>query len=114
MSLQKIFRDWPKRLSITCGMYNGSIAQLSRIGIDNDIYAHLKALAAAEHRSVSQQVLFLVRAYLARTNQLNPAKTSAEVLLDLAGSWEDPKGPEKIIETLRSARKSSRKLTEGF
>jgi len=82
--------------------------------MDDDIYAHLKALAAAEHRSVSQQVLFLVRAYLARTIHLNPKKTPAEVLLDLAGSWEDPEGPEEIIETLKSGRKSSRKLIEGF
>jgi len=95
-------------------MENFDMANLQIKGMDNDIYAHLKALAASEHRSVSQQVLFLVKAYLARTNHLNPAKTPAEVLLDLAGSWEDPKGPEEIIERLKSARKNSRKLMEGF
>ena len=90
------------------------MANLQIKGIDNDIYAHLKALAASEHRSVSQQVLFLVRTYLARTNHLNPIKTPAEVLLQLSGSWEDSRGPEEIIEELRSARKSSRKLIKGF
>ena len=90
------------------------MANLQIKGMDDDIYAHLKALAASEHRSVSQQVLFLVRAYLARGKHSNLPKTPAEVLLDLAGSWEDPKGPEEIIESLKSARKSSGKLTEGF
>lgn len=90
------------------------MANLQIKGIEDDIYAHLKTLAASEHRSVSQQVLFLVRAYLARANPLNPSKTPAEVLLDLAGSWQDPKGPEEIIENLKGARKSSRKLREGF
>ncbi len=73
------------------------MANLQIKGMDDDIYAHLKALAASEHRSVSQQVLFLVRAYLARTNHLDPTKTPAEVLLDLAGSWEDPKGSGRVL-----------------
>ncbi len=90
------------------------MANLQIKGIDDDIYAHLKALAASEHRSVSQQVLFLVRAYLARANHQKSAKTPAEVLLELSGSWEDKRAPEEIIESLKNARKRSRKLTEGF
>ena len=90
------------------------MANLQIKGIDDDIYAHLKALAASEHRSVSQQVLFLVRAYLARTNHMGQIKTPAEVLLELFGSWDDPREAHQIIEDLRSARKSSKKLMKGF
>ena len=90
------------------------MANLQIKGIDDDIYAHLKALAASEHRSVSQQVLFLVRAYLARTNHMGQIKTPAEVLLELSGSWDDPREPHQIIEDLRSARKSSKKLMKGL
>jgi len=90
------------------------MANLQIKGIDDDVYAHLKALAASEHRSVSQQVLFLVRAYLARSSHLNQVKTPAEVLLELSGSWEDTREPQEIVEDLRRARKSSHKLMKGF
>jgi len=90
------------------------MANLQIKGIDDDVYAHLKALAASEHRSVSQQVLFLVRAYLARTSHMGQIKTPAEVLLELSGSWEDSREPQEIVEDLRSARKSSKKLKRGF
>lgn len=90
------------------------MANLQIKGMDDGVYAHLKALAASEHRSVSQQVLFLVRAYLARTSHLNQIKTPAEVLLDLSGSWEDPREPQEIVEDLRGARKNSQKLIKGF
>ena len=90
------------------------MANLQIKGIDDDIYAHLKALAASENRSVSQQVLFLVRAYLARKSHMGQIKTPAEVLLELSGSWEDPREPQEIVEDLRSARKSSKKLKKGF
>lgn len=90
------------------------MANLQIKGMDDGVYAHLKALAASENRSVSQQVLFLVRAYLARTNHMGQIKTPAEVLLELSGSWEDPRGPQEIVEDLRSNRKSSRKLMKGF
>ncbi len=81
------------------------MANLQIKGIDNDIYDHLKALAATEHRSVSQQVLFLVRAYLAGTNHSNSIKTPAEVLLELSGSWEGSRGPEEIKENVMVIKK---------
>jgi plasmid stability protein len=90
------------------------MANLQIKGIDDGVYAHLKALAASEHRSVSQQVLFLVRAYLARASHMDQIKTPAEVLLELSGSWEDPREPQEIVEDLRSARKNSKKLMKGF
>jgi len=90
------------------------MANLQIKGVDDDVYADLKALAASEHRSVSQQVLCLVRGYLNRKHHLEQRKTPAEVLLDLSGSWEDDRRPEEIVEELRSGRKSSQKLLEGF
>ena len=74
----------------------------------------LKRIAASENRSVSQQVLFLVKAYLVRKNQLLTIKTPAEVLLELFGSWQDAREPREIVGELRGARKSSDKLKEGF
>jgi hypothetical protein len=90
------------------------MANLQIKGIDDQLYTDLKRIAASENRSVSQQVLFLVKAYLARKNQLQTIKTPAEVLLELFGSWQDARGPQEIVGDLRGARKSSEKLKEGF
>jgi len=90
------------------------MANLQIKGIDDDVYAHLKALAASELRSVSQQVLYLVRAYLARTNQMDQVKTPAEVLLELSGSWDDSREAHQIIADLKKARRGSKKLMKGF
>lgn len=90
------------------------MANLQIKGIDAQLYADLKRIAASENRSVSQQVLFLVKAYLARKDHLKGIITPAEVLLGLFGSWQDDRGPREIVQELRSARKSSKKLEKGF
>ena len=47
------------------------MANLQIKGIQDELYAEIKKLAAAENRSVSQQILFLVKQYLARKKHLN-------------------------------------------
>ena len=90
------------------------MANLQIKGIDEQLYADLKRIAASENRSVSQQVLFLVKAYLVRKKHLHAIKTPAEVLLELSGSWQDARESHEIVADLRGARKSSEKLKEGF
>ena len=83
-------------------------------GLDDELYAELKELAAKEKRSVSQQAVYLFREYLARKGHLNILKPPAQALLDLAGSWEDKKDPRAIVARIKRARKNSRKLEEGL
>ena len=90
------------------------MANLQIKGIDDRLYAELKRIAVSENRSVSQQVLFLVKTYIAKKNQIQPIKTPAEVLLELFGSWQDGREPHEIVADLRGSRKSSEKLKEGF
>ena len=90
------------------------MANLQIKGIDDDIYAELKKLAAAENRSVSQQTLFLIKDYLAKKQPLRALKTPAQTLLEMAGSWEGEESAEEIIAKIKKARKSSTKLKEGF
>ena len=97
-------------------MKSGGIkmANLQIKGIQDELYAEIKKLAAAENRSVSQQVLFLLKEHLARKRYLHAGKTPAQVLLDLSGSWEDNRGAQQIIDEIRQARKDSKKLKQGF
>jgi hypothetical protein len=90
------------------------MANLQIKNIQDELYEEIKKLASAENRSVSQQVLFLVREYLAKRKHLTAAKSPAQVLLELSGSWEDNKNAEQIVKEIKSARKSSRKLEKGF
>jgi len=71
-------------------------------------------LAASENRSISQQILFLLKLYLAKKHQLIEAKTPAQVLLELSGSWEDDRPAEQIVKDLKAARKNSKKFRKGF
>jgi len=90
------------------------MANLQIKGIDDNLYERLKAIAASENRSVSQQVLFLVKSYLAKGKAIDEMKTPAQVLLELSGSWDDRRSSEEIIREIKKGRKSSRKLKEGF
>jgi hypothetical protein len=90
------------------------MANLQIKGMDDDLYAQLKSLAASENRSISQQVLFLLKIYLAKKHQLQETKTPAQVLLELSGSWQDDRTAEEIVKELKSERKASKKLRKGF
>lgn len=83
-------------------------------GIDERLYQQLKQLAADENRSVSQQVLFLIRNHLARKRRPHESETAAQTLIALAGSWEDSRTDEQIIREIKRAHRSSRKLIKGL
>ena len=90
------------------------MANLQIKGIDEEIYAELKRLAAAENRSVSQETLFLIKDHLAKRTRLRALRTPVQALLELSGSWEGEEGAENIIAKIRRARKSSNRLKGGF
>jgi len=90
------------------------MANLQIKGMDDELYANLKDLAASENRSISQQVLFLLKRYLGKKHQFQNIKTPAQVLLELSGSWEDIRSPANIIQDLKKHRKNSQKLSKGF
>ncbi len=90
------------------------MANLQIKGVKEDLYEEIKRLAVAENRSVGQEILFLVKEYLSRKQRVGSLKTPAQVLLELAGSWEDDRDAEEIVAQIKKARKNSRKLSEGF
>lgn len=83
-------------------------------GIDERLYQQLKQRAADENRSVSQQVLFLIRNHLAQGDRRHGSETAAKTLLTLAGSWDDTRSAEEIVIDIKRARRSSRKLSGGL
>ncbi len=71
-------------------------------------------MADSENRSISQQVLFVIKKYITGEKFIKNTKTSAQVLLELSGSWVDSKNADEIIKDLKANRSNSNKLSEGF
>ena len=82
--------------------------------IDDNLYEEIKRSAAAENRSVSRQVAFMLKDYVAKRHLLSKTKTPAQVLLELSGTWEDKRSAEEIVRGIRKARRNSKKLSGGF
>jgi hypothetical protein len=90
------------------------MANLQIKGIQDDLYEKIKEMAASENRSIGQQVLFLIKEYLANKSISRSRKPPAQVLLELSGSWEDKRKSEEILSEIKRSRKNSAKLREGF
>jgi len=90
------------------------MANLQIKGIDDDLYSQIKTMASQENRSISQQILFLVKTYMAKKRFFLNAKSPAQVLLELSGSWGDSRSADQIVDDIKIARKSSKKLESGF
>jgi hypothetical protein len=73
--------------------------------MSDDLYAQIKALAAAENRSVRQQILFMAKEYLLKKQQAQDMKMPAQVLLEMSGAWEDDRTTEEIIADMKQSRK---------
>ena len=90
------------------------MANLQIKGIEDNLYKKIKEIAASENRPVSQQILFLIKEYIARRGANRSIKPPAQVLLELSGSWEDNRSADKIISEIKRGRKNSKKLKKGF
>jgi hypothetical protein len=90
------------------------MANLQINGIDNKFYSQIKELAASENRSISQQILYLIKEYLAKQKSIKKTKTPVQVLLELSGSWIDSKDPEDIFKDIKKSRANSKKLSKGL
>lgn len=79
------------------------MANLQVKSIDEQLYQSLVIRAAIENRSISQQVIHILKSYLATpTSQHHQAN---EQFLALCGSWDDDKSAEQIADELRNERR---------
>lgn len=74
--------------------------------IDDDLYGALSRRASMENRSISQEVISIIKKYLTtpQTLSANPDESA----LRLAGSWNDRRSPDKIVDSIRNARSTKR------
>ena len=85
------------------------MATLQVKGMDDALYKALATRAAQENRSISQQVVAIIRDSLAQPG--SSARRATEQFLALSGSWEDDRPVDEIVEDLRASRRSGRRFT---
>ena len=56
----------------------------------------------------------MTKEYLLKKQQLQAVKMPAQVLLELAGAWEDDRSAEEIIADLKQSRKNTPLTREVF
>jgi plasmid stability protein len=87
------------------------MAVLQVRSMDDALYGALGRRAAQENRSISQEVIEIVKRYLAAPRSVSAG--ADEDALRLAGSWDDPRSAAVIAGDLRKAR-STRRFRGGF
>ena len=81
------------------------MATLQVRSIDNQLYKALGARAAMENRSISQEVIAILKDYLSRPSTKHGTMT--EDFLQLCGTWQDDRPEEEIAAEIRNARADS-------
>ena len=74
--------------------------------MDDNLYAALGRRADIENRSISQEVISIIKKYLS-TPQSISGSTDDEVM-GLAGSWNDTRSADKIADDIRTDRSTKR------
>ena len=87
------------------------MATLQVKNLDDRLYQAPGARAAMDNRSTSQEVVTLIRQFLAQ-RPTDPREATIQ-LPELAGSWDDERSAEHIASDLREARRSRRPAGEN-
>lgn len=81
------------------------MANLQVKDIDDNLYETLRRMASMERRSISQEVVYILKKYLSRPESFESNPT--DEFLKLAGSWEDERTAEEIVDHIKGSRKNS-------
>lgn len=84
------------------------MATLQVKGLDDGLYKALGARAVMDNRSISQEVVMMIREFLARPSPAAEEATAA--FLALAGSWADTRSAKTITREIRKSRRSTRRF----
>ena len=79
--------------------------------IDDAVYEQLKRVSQQHRRSISQEVIHILEAYLTEPDKTG--RNATEEFLKLAGSWKDDRTAEEIVRDMRDARQNSARFSES-
>jgi plasmid stability protein len=85
------------------------MATLQVRSIDEQLYQALGRRATQDNRSISQEVIAILKEHLARPAQ---PKKATEHFLELCGTWKDERSPEEIAAEIRQNRLTKTRFKE--
>ncbi len=88
------------------------MATLQVRSIDDALYRALGRRAAMENRSISQEVVSILKAYLSAPTTKYQNLTTC--FLEMCGSWDDERDAGDIIAEIRQDRRTSERFQEIF
>jgi plasmid stability protein len=88
------------------------MATLQVRSIDEKLYKALGRRAAMENRSISQEVVAIIKAYLSAPAARHENATHA--FLELCGTWSDERTAKEIVEEIRKDRRATHRFQEIF
>ncbi len=84
------------------------MATLQVRSIDKQLYKALGHRAAMDNRSISQEVIAILKAYLSYPSSKHTNNTDS--FIEMCGTWCDEKNEEQIIEEIRENRQSGKRF----
>lgn len=88
------------------------MATLQVKSVDDQLYEALGKRAVMENRSISQEVIFILKAYLSSPSLKYQESTTR--FLEICGSWEDSRNADEIISEIRRSRQTVKRLEAVF
>jgi ABC-type arginine transport system ATPase subunit len=84
------------------------MAELLIEDIDDRLFEALRARAASNGRSITDEVVAIIQQYLVWPH--TDVQTAGEAILQLAGTWQDDRSAEEIVRDIRQSRHLSREI----
>ena len=88
------------------------MATLQVRSIDDALYKALGRRAAMDNRSISQEVVAIIKDFLSSPKSLHENATSD--FLAMCGTWEDERSSDEIVEDLRQSRRNRNRIQDVF
>ncbi len=85
------------------------MATLQVRSIDDQLYEALGKMAARDHRSISQQVIAILKEHLSQPMRHSDA---TEEFLSLCSTWKDTRSADEIVHEIRTSRKTKTRFRE--
>lgn len=82
------------------------MATLQVRSIDDQLYKALGKLAERDHRSISQEVVAILKEHLSQPVR-HTATTATEEFLSLCGTWQEDRSAKEIADEIRAHRQSA-------
>jgi len=86
------------------------MATLQVRSIDDNLYKALGRRASMDNRSISQEVVSILKTHLSLPEKHYADSTSR--FLEMCGSWSDERSAQEIAEEIRQARQNSKQFQE--